>query len=259
VRRSFCLLGMLLLAAIPSAAWAQALPIASWLDDADTLHPGQGTIGLSFERWESPGGGETDLPVFDVAAGVARGVQLGATVPFSRAHFADGFRSSGLGDTYLNAKFRLMNGEDNLVGLAFSPLLEILSAAELHNAAAPLKRVNWAVPLMVEVSGDFVRAYATGGYFSRGAVFVSGAVEVTLSKTVTVAGELSVSHSTKLPAGVDLTGLYRSRADALGSLFVQVSKTVTLSASVGRTVSRTDVNGATLIANGGITVAVGTP
>jgi hypothetical protein len=249
-------LGLLLVR--PSPTFAQARPLAAWLDDADTLKPQTGFFGISVDRWASPTGGETDLPVFDIAVGLAKGVQVSASVPIYRASYTDGFNASGLGDTYLVAKVRLVNGDENLVGVAVSPLLEILSDAELRDPTLQLSRVNWALPVSIQVSGDQARAYVTTGYFSRGAVFAGGAVELTLSTRLTVGGEINYSYATRVVTGVDVTGLNRSRTDAEGSVFVQASPAVSLYASFGRTISAVDVNGATFIASAGVNFSFST-
>jgi hypothetical protein len=238
-----------------------ALPIgvvlASGLDDADTLEPGRVSIGVSVGRWSSLDGGQSDVPAADVSVGVARGVQVSASVPYSRAGYSDGFRSAGLGDSYFVAKIRLIDPEKHAIGLAISPTLEVLSSTAVSDTTLGLSRANFALPVSIGVDRDAFRAYATAGYFSRGAVSLGGALERPISDRVTLAGTLSYSHTTKALTTSDLADLSRSRTDVAGGVYFRLTPAVTVSGSLGRTISRLDQNGARLIAIAGISILTG--
>jgi len=231
-----------------------ARSFAAWLEDADTLEPGSVSMGLSVGRWESLDGGETDGPVFDAAAGVTPRIQVSASIPYYRASYSDGFAAQGLGDTYLAAKVQLLDAGEYGVGIAVLPIVEILSEAAVSDTTLGLSRVNWGIPVSVQVGSDETRAYGTAGYFSRGAVFGGAALERAISERVTLAATLTYTHATRTNAASDLAGLSRSRTDAAGGVYFRISRAVTISAGAGRTVSAMDQNGARLTANAGISI-----
>jgi hypothetical protein len=238
-----------------------ALPIgvvlASGLDDADTLEPGRVNIGFSVGRWSSLDGGQSDVPAVELSAGVVRGVQVSASVPYARAAYSDGFRSAGLGDSYFVAKVRLIDPAKHAIGLAISPTLEVLSKTAVSDTTLGLSRTNFALPVSIGVDRDGFRAYGTAGYFSRGAVSLGGALERSVRDRVTLVGTLTYSHTTKALSASDLRDLGRSRTDAAGGVYFSLTPAVTVSGSLGRTISRLDQNGARLIATAGITIATG--
>ncbi len=226
--------------------------LAAWLDDAETLGPGDISLGLSASRSEFPDGGETDAPVFFGAVGVASRVQLSASVPYYRASYDDGYTASGLGNSYVACKVKLLDPSAHLVGLAVSPVLEILSEASLSDTTLGLSRVNWAVPLSVQAGRGSTRALASAGYFSRGAVFLAAGVERTVSARVVLTGSLSYMHAARVSETSDLAGLSRSRLDASVGVLVALSPAVAVSGALGRTLSSLDQSGAKLLASASI-------
>ncbi|HYT75095.1 MAG TPA: hypothetical protein VEL79_10140, partial [Vicinamibacterales bacterium] len=220
-----------------------ALPIAgivlaSWLDDADTLEPGRLNLGVSIGRWTSLDGGETEGPAADVSVGVLNGVQLGASLPYYRASYSDGFNISGLGDSYFVAKLRLIDPGEHAIGVAVAPTLEVLSESAVSDTTLGLSRVNFAFPISVEIDRDATRVYATGAYFTRGATSLGGAVEHTLHERVTLAGTVTYSHTTRTLTTTDLADLSPSRTDVSGGIYFKLSPSVTATGSLGRTISR---------------------
>lgn len=232
-----------------------AIVLAAWLDDADTLAPGTATFGLSIGRSESLDGGETDAPVFNAAVGVSSRVQLSGSLSFYRASYNDGYESSGRGNTYLAAKVKIFDASQHTVGLAVAPVLEILSDASVSDTTLGVSRVNWALPISVQIGSQRTRVFATAGYFSRGALFLAGALERAVSPRVTLTGALSYMHATSTSDTSDLAGLNRSRLDATGSLSVRVTPSLFVSAAAGRTISSLDQNGSTLLASANISYA----
>jgi hypothetical protein len=230
--------------------------LATWLEDADTLGSGSLNIGLSVGRWSSLDGEETDGPVFDIAAGVGPRIQLSASVPYYEASYAGGFQSHGLGETYLTAKVQLLDAGRAVIGVAVSPMLEILSEAAVSDPTLGLSRVNWAVPISIQVGSDRIRAYATAGYSSRGAVGGGVAIEQAVFSRLTLVNTLRYSYATRVTAATELLGLSRSRTDATTGVFIRAGSAVTLFASAGRTISKMDQNGARLIASAGVSVLI---
>ena len=245
-------------AAQTSVVSAAPVTFGAWLDDASTLMRGMTNVSVSVGRWSGLYGGETDGPVFDVTTGVTSRVQLGASVPFYRARYTDGYTASGLGDTYLTAKIQAINPDDHGWGMSVTPLLEILSDAELADPTLGLQRVNWALPVSVQLGADKTQAFATAGYFSRGATFVGLGISQALSDTVTLTGTITVSHSTKDLSATDLAGLTRTRTDASGGVSVAFSRRIGFWGSVGRTISTLDQSGASFTGSASITFVLGT-
>jgi len=140
------------------------------------------------------------------------------------------------------------------VGVSVQPLLEILSDAAISDSTLGLSRVNWGLPITVQVGSDKTRtrAYASAGYFSRHAIFVGGAVERDVSSSVTLIGMVNYSEATSSPASSDLLGLSRARTDAMAMIYVSVAPGVSLFGGGGRTISKLDQNGAKLIASAGV-------
>jgi hypothetical protein len=229
-------------------------PQPAWLDDAETLDPGTASAELSVGRWAAKDGGQTDGPVLELTVGLTSQIQLSATLPYYRASYTDGYSASGRGDTYLAAKFQLLDPSDHAVGVSVQPLLEILSDAAISDETLGLSRVNWGLPITVQVGSDKTqtRAYASAGYFSRHAVFVGGAVERDVSSSVTLIGTVNYSEATSTPASSDLLGLSRARTDATGMIYVNVARGISFFAGAGRTISKLDQNGAKFIASAGV-------
>ncbi len=228
---------------------AGAVFLAAWLDDASTLGRGEVALGLSAGRSDAVDGSETDAPVLFGAVGVASRVQISGSVPYYRASYDDGYTSSGLGNTYLACKVKLLEPGAHSVGLAVSPVLEILSDASLSDTTLGLSRVNWALPVSVEARRGSTRALASAGYFSRGAMFLAAGLERSVSERVALTGALSYMHATSVSETSDLAGLSRSRVDATAGVLVAFSPAVSVSAALGRTVSNLDQNGAKLLAS----------
>jgi hypothetical protein len=233
-----------------------SLTLPAWLDDAETLDPGTGSLEVSVGRWSSIDGGETDGPVLNVAVGLTSRTQLSATLPYYRARYTDGYNAHGLGDTYLSLKIQLLNPGEYAVGVSIQPLLEILSDASISDSTLGLSRVNWGLPVTIQVGSDETRtrAYVTTGYFSRHAVFAGAAVERDVFSSVTLMGMVNYSYATQTTSLGDLLGSSRSRTDASGMIFVNIARTVTLFGGLGRTISQLYQNGAKLIASAGVRI-----
>jgi len=252
-------------------AWAQQQPgsgttpvagqglraFALWLEDADVLQKGWAVVGVGGGVWRTVNGQQWDV-AFDAGYGITDRVQVSFAMPYYQAKYDDGFQASGRGDTYLWAKIKLFDASEHAVGLAVAPLVEILGDASLADPALGLSRVNWALPVSVQVGTGPTRVYGTAGYFSRGAVFAAGAVERTLTDRFTLSATLQFTHSMHDLTGTDSEALPRSRVDATIGGSVMFAPNVGAYASIGRTISSSGEDGATLIFNTGLTVAFDT-
>jgi hypothetical protein len=217
---------------VNSGATAAGVPIVnpqfgSWLDDASTWAAGSGSTGIGIGYWRGSGVSQIDVPILNVSYGVTNRAQFGATVPFYRVSYL-GTTERGLDDVYLNGKFGLVDPSDNgRFGLAVGTVLEILSYAP-----EDMSRVQWAVPVSMEVRGTSVRGYGSAGYFSRGAVFTAGAIEWASSAGTSVTG--SLGHSVSVADTAFASGA-ESMTDI--SLFVghPVARAVSIYGGAGQT------------------------
>jgi hypothetical protein len=225
----------------------------AWLDDASVLAAGRGMMTLSFAYWRTPAYREVDVPVVDAGIGLSRRVQFGFSVPYYHAHEPGGPIARGVGDLYFTTKVQLRepSSADRHLGFAVTPLVEILSFAPGPDRS----RVSWALPANVEWQGDGWRAFGSGGYFSRGAVFGSGALEIAISDSAWVNASMSESYSLERDDVSTAMGLARLRMDVSGGTGFSLSPNVALFGLVGRTMSKQDVNSATFFFTGGITIS----
>ena len=231
----------------------------SWLDDAEIDAPAHGAVDVSVARWNTSDGGETYAPVLSVGIGVTSRLQLSASVPRYRAKYTNGYKGQGLGDSYFSAKTQLVDPGEHPLGIAVSGVLEVLSHAAVSDPALGLSRVNWALPVSIQVGNDetVARAYGTVGYVSRGAALVGFGVEGDLTPTLTLMGAVNYSYATRTPGALTTQRLSRSRTDADGTINLDVTRTVAVYASAGRTISTRDQSGATLLVSAGVRVSFG--
>src|SRR5205814_9073504 len=89
----------------------------------------------------------------------------------------------GFGNVYMTSKVQLRDPASHPIGLAVTPMLEVLDAAPAGG-----HRVNWALPANVEFRRAGWRAFGSGGHCSRGALFGSGAVEAAPSEQTWAVG-----------------------------------------------------------------------
>ena len=135
---------------VPSGELSGVRNFASWLDDASIVEPGSGVMSFAAGYWRLAGFSELDVPSFDVGVGLARRVQVGASVPVYHASATGGPVARGIGDMYLNAKVQLREpaaGAGGRIGVALVPLVQILSA----EPALGESRVSWGLPVAIEV------------------------------------------------------------------------------------------------------------
>ena len=242
----------------PSAAGApelqttgtSTLSFGSWLDDASMIPPGNGTMSVAFSYWRTPTYREVDVPVIDVGVGIVPRLQVNFSAPYYHASDPDGSVVRGLGDLYLSTKIQLKDpgASEARIGFALTPLIEVLTYAPRPEAS----RVSWGIPANIEIRGDRLRVYGSGGYFSRGALFASGAVEVALNNRASITGSISRSHSIRRDDYSAALGLGQSRTDVGGALSVALNPTVSAYGAVARTISQQDANSSTLALTTGV-------
>ena len=245
-------------ASAPTTPAVSFRQFGSWLDDASAPTPGEGRTGIAIGYWRMSGGSQIDVPMLDVGYGFTNRVQFSATVPFYRTTF-DGSTSRGLDDMYLSAKYTAIDpaSNDGQVGVALSPVLEVLSAG------APDGRLHFAVPVSFELRRQPLRVYGSAGYFSRGSIFTGGAIEWAMPSGMVFTGALTQSYSTKEDLVSDALGISKHRMDANAGVGYPLGSAAVGYVSVGRSLTSLDEGGTSLSLGGGIsfrfTAAKATP
>jgi hypothetical protein len=235
-------------------AFVQPRQLGAWLDDASVLAERSIWMTLSTNTWRSPAGNGVDAPIVDVAAGLAPRVQATAMLPYSRFVDPTGGRWNGVGDGYITLKVQLRDPEDGL-GVATAPTLELANSAVAFDPSAD--RTHWVLPISVELRRTGWRAYGSGGYFTRGALFAAGALERSLTSTVSATGAVTQSVSTSDEAQAAAWGVGRRRTDVSGALAWSASPALLVFGSVGRTVSRLEYDSSRVAFSAGVSVALG--
>jgi hypothetical protein len=221
----------------------------SWVDDASLLEPGSAMLTVSVMRWSGSGISEFDFPIADAAVGLTRRVQFSATVPRIAGGTADAGIVGGLGTSYFSTKIALLTDGD--VRLAVSPLVEILGTGAVQTLSDGESRYQLGLPVSVEAGSGRVRAFATTGYFTRGAWFAGGGAGFQLSPDMGA----SVSF-TRSWAGAGIDGLRRDRSEISGGVSYFLLPQIAVSGSLGHTVATLPENGAGFTLGAGITFIV---
>ncbi len=220
----------------------------TWLDDASVMGAGSGFMTVGFAYWRGPESREFDLPMVEGGVAIHPRVQVGMSFPYYFAGQPGGPIAKGLGNMYLTTKVQLRDPSSHPVGFAITPMLEVLDAAPFAGAS----RVNWALPANVEFRREGWRAFGSGGYFSRGALFASGAVEAALSDRSWVMASLSQSYSTKADELTTALALPRGQTDLTGGLTIALNPKLAVFGTLGRTISHREINAGTLNVAGGV-------
>lgn len=152
---------------LPTSSFLQPAPaetfrprlFGAWVDNADVLPLGEAWASLYASRWQAASSHGVDVSLLDLTVGVARGLQVGFSVPYN-FFTADGFETArGVGDAYLSAKLRLVRSNDGRAGVAVVPALEFLSNS---SAALGYRRVNLVLPVSAHLDRSPVRVTGTG-------------------------------------------------------------------------------------------------
>jgi len=230
----------------PTTVLSGAATPFSWLDDASVMEPGSAALAVSVVRWVGTDLSETNVPVIDIGLGLAHGVQLSANIP---RVVAETDPAAGLGTSYLGVKVGILDDSSRGLKLAVAPTLEILGAGVVSTLAPGTNRVQWGLPVSVELDRGAARAYAGSGYFSRGVWYAGAGIGVQPAARVAVAASFTRSWSSPITPDVPL-GL-RDRNEVSGSAFYAIASTIGVFGSVGHTIATDDANAA------GATFAVG--
>jgi len=224
----------------PTTTVGGATPFA-WIDDATLVEPGAASFAISMARWYGGGTSETDLPIVDLAVGLAPRLQLAATVPRVLGSADPSGAVGGIGTSYFSAKIAALDDAKRHLRIAIAPTLELLGRG-IVDSTTNEQRVHFGVPVSVEITRGAHRVSAGAGYFSRGVWFAGGGVGARASRRTYVSASLSRSWAS---AGVDdMTVPARSRNEVSGGAAFELRSNVSAFASIARTFATLGENGA---------------
>jgi hypothetical protein len=232
---------------IPAAGSGSGASPLSWLDDASLLSPGSMSLTVSAARWSGTDLAETDFPVLNAALGLTPRVQIGVSVPRVIGSGDSGGPAGGFGTSYLSGKIALLTGGSG-VKVAVSPMIEILGEGAVQALPAGDSRLQFGLPISVELSQGAARVFASTGVFSRGAWFAGGGAGV--QATPRVGASMSFTRSW---GSADASGVTRDRREISGGVAYSATPRVGVYASLGRTIATTDENGAGTTIGAGVT------
>ena len=221
-------------------------PVA-WIDDASLLAPGWMAVTVSSTRWSGTDLSEVNFPVVDTSVGLTPRLQIGASVPHIVGG-ADGTPVGGVGTSYITSKIAVLTGASE-IKLAVSPLLQILGDAAVQSLVAGDGRVQFGLPVSVELAQGPARVFASTGFFSRGIWFAGGGVSV--QATPKVGASLSFTRSWSNDSA---TGVSADRRELSGGASYLVKPQVAVFGALGRTIGTTDESGAGTTVSGGVSV-----
>jgi hypothetical protein len=218
----------------------------SWLDDASVMEPGTAALALSVVRWVGTDVSETNIPAIDVGLGLVHGVQLAANIPRVAA---ESDAAAGMGTSYIGVKLGVVDDTARSLKVAVAPTVEILGAGLVGALGAGTSRVQWGLPVSVELDRGTGRVYAGSGYFSRGVWYVGAGFGFQPAPRIAVGASVTRSWTSAPTPDVPI-GL-RDRNELSGSVLYAITPSIGLFGSVGHTIATSDANAA------GATVAAG--
>ena len=222
-----------------------------WVDDASVLTPG--TIALTFSamRWSGADLSEVDIPIVDLSVGLTPRVQFGASIP-RIVGSADGTGPvGGIGTSYISGKYVVLTGISSGVKLAVAPMIQILGAGAAQALPPGEGRMQFGLPVSLEITRGPARLFASTGFFSRGVWFAGGGTAAQVSPRLA----MSLSFS-RAWANDGLTGLSRDRRDLSGGASYFVRPHLAVFGSLGRTIATSDADGAGTTLSAGMTLFV---
>ena len=227
---------------------ASATTPFAWIDNANLMTPGTVWVGISTVRWQNAGVDEISFPVIDAAIGMTPRVQIGASVP--RLVASDALsRPSGLGTTFLNAKIGILTDSERPIKAAVTPTVEILGDLAMQFAPAGQGRVQWGLPVSLELDRGIARVYGSAGYFSPDIWYTGAGTGAQFGSRLGLSVSFSRSWTRSTLADPSLPPPYRHELSTGVSL--DVTRHLGVFGSVGRTFKTDAQFGA------GTTVSVG--
>jgi hypothetical protein len=209
------------------------------MDDANLMVPGTVWLSVSTVSWHGSGANELVFPVFDGTIGITPRVQFGASMP--RA-------AEGLGTSYYTAKISMVDDHTRRLKVAIGPTLEVLGAASMQYGPAGQSRVQWGLPVSVEIDPGTAKVYGSSGYFSPGIWYVGAGISRPLTDRVGVFASFSRAWT---GGAIEAAAGGPRRNDLSGGGSFNLTQSIAVYGSLGRTVGTAAGNGA------GTTLSVG--
>ena len=226
-----------------------ATPLA-WIDDATLLDPNTMVLSLSAVRWQGAGLSEVDFPISDVAMGLARRVQLSASVPRVIGSADPGGAAGGVGTSFFSFKIDVASNRARTMKLAVAPTMQLLGEAVAATLGPNQSRVRWGLPMSAEIDRGPLRLYGGGGYFSPGLWYTGAAFGLQTSPKVTING--GFSRAWRGANGLDIPLSDRDRKEISGGAAYSLTPHLTAFGSIGTTVKTFADNGAGTTLSGGV-------
>jgi len=228
--------------------------LAFFLDSTDTVEQQTISLGTTFTRRQSPTGEELDIPALSLSYGLLRQVQLDFSIPYFRAEYGPDFQLDGIGDSYLSAKFRVLDADTKPLGLAFEPTLEILGKGSLSAGDLGPQKYNWVFPVILQKNFSHLNLYSETGYITRGAIFTGIGGDGAVLKRLGFSWNILYSRATQYTELSQLYNLQRSRVDGNIGFYYVFSPRFSIFGSAGRTLGTMDAISTQYIANLGMIV-----
>lgn len=212
------------------------------LDDYEVVEPRSFTFTFGGGYVKVPFGHDVWLPSHDISVGLTPWLDISAYTSVTKVSFEQ-FRTTAVGDAYINAKFIVLKEAKGRPGVAFQPVLEVLGRPSLANNPLAPAKVNGAFGGMVGKNlWQSIRVYNHSGYFTRGIVFSSGAVEITRFSRFTPAVWAAFGAITRNREFTAEQGANATRLNVGGTLGFRIAKNWSAYVSGGRSLGRRDYN-----------------
>jgi hypothetical protein len=228
--------------------------LAFFLDSTDTIEQRSISLGTTFTRRQSPTGEELDIPALSISYGLLRQIQVDFSIPYFKAEYGPDFQLDGIGDSFLSAKFRVLDADSRPLGLAFEPTLEILGKASLAAGDLGPRKYNWAFPVILQKNFTHLNLYGEAGYITRGAVFTGIGGDGAVLKHLGLSWNILYSRATEYTELSRLYDLQRSRVDGNVGFYYVFNPQFSIFGSAGRTLSGMDAISTQYIVNLGMIV-----
>jgi hypothetical protein len=199
-------------------------------------------------HWSGADLSQVDIPIVDMAVGLAPRVQLGASIPHIVGSTDGTGPVGGIGTAYISGKFAVLTGTSSGVKLAVVPMIEILGEGALAALTPGDSRTQFGLPVNLEIARGHGRVFASTGFFTGGVWFAGGGASVQVSRRMALA--LSFSRAW---VNDNLTGLSHDRGEISGSASYLVRRQMAVFGSAGQTIATSDADGAGTTVSGGVT------
>lgn len=227
-------------------ATAGAVPFA-WIDDASVLPRGTMALSISMLRWQGANLSEVDVPIIGAVVGLAKRVQIGASIPRVIGSSDPGGVVGGLGTTFVSGKIGVLPGGSSGVKLAVAPTIEILGDGTLQSLAPGVSRTQFGLPASVEIDRGAVRVFGSAGFFSRGVWFAGGGIGARATPRVAVSAAFSRAWVANA-----IDAIVGDRREVSGSVAFSPRPQMSLFGSLGRTIATADRDGGGTTLTGGV-------